>query len=192
IFYSINNCQPGLAGVSFGNFLIKQVTDSLAEEILGLKFYATLSPVPGFRAWLSEIQSRAGAQSAIDLSESERSILSRLDRPGCFEGDLSTRELKPLLMYLCAYYLLFAKRGNEPLDPVARFHLRNGARLDRINWLGDRSEKGLRESAGLLVNYVYDRKAVARNHEVYANDHEIIHSSVIEHLVKRRPILAGA
>ena len=192
IFYSINNCQPGLAGVSFGNFLIKQVTDSLAEEIPGLRFYATLSPVPGFRAWLSEIQSPARAQSsAVGLSESERAVLSHLDSPGWYEGDLQTRELKPLLMYLCAYYLLYAKRGHEPLDPVARFHLRNGARLDRINWLGDRSEKGLRESAGLLVNYLYDRKAVARNHEVYANDHEIVHSSVIEHLVKKRPVLAG-
>jgi len=94
-------------------------------------------------------------------------------------------------MYLSAYYLLYVKRGDEPRDPVARFHLRSGARLERINWLGDRSEKGLRESAGLLVNYVYDRKAVARNHEVYANDHEIVHSSVIESLVKKRPVLAA-
>jgi malonyl-CoA decarboxylase len=192
IFYSINNCQPGLAGVSFGSFLIKQVTDSLAEEIPSLKFYATLSPIPGFRAWLTEIQSRGAAQpAAIDLSESERAVLSHLDNPAWYDGDLKTRELKPLLMYLCAFYLLNAKRGHEPLDPVARFHLRNGARLERINWLGDRSEKGLRESAGLLVNYLYDRKAVARNHEVYANDHEIVHSSSIESLVKKRPALAS-
>jgi malonyl-CoA decarboxylase len=88
---------------------------------------------------------------------------------------------------LCAYYLLYAKRRDDPRDPVARFHLRNGARLQRINWLGDRSEKGLRESAGLLVNYVYDRRTVARNHEVYVNDNEIVHSSVIDQLVKRRP-----
>ena len=191
IFYSINNCQPGLAGVSFGNFLIKQVTDSLAEEIPSLKFYATLSPIPALRGWLNEIRSSAGAHSGIELSESERSVLSHLDSPAWYEGDLKTRELKPLLMYLCAYYLLHVKRGDEPRDPVARFHLRNGARLERINWLGDRSEKGLRESVGLLINYVYDRKAVARNHEVYANDHEIVHSSVIESLVKKRPVLAG-
>ena len=188
IFYSINNCQPGLAGVSFGNFLVKQVTDSLAEEIPSLKFYATLSPIPGFRAWLKEIQSLSGAQSAIEWSESERALISQLDNPSWYEGDTIVRELKPLLMYWCAYYLLYVKRGDEPRDPVARFHLRSGARLERINWLGDRSEKGLRESAGLLVNYVYDRKAVARNHEVYANDHEIVHSSVIESLVKKRPV----
>ena len=187
IFYSINNCQPGLAGVSFGNFLIKQVTDSLAEEIPSLKNYATLSPVPGFRAWLrNELTS---PQRAIEFSEAERSSLLKIENPSWYGDDTKAQQLKPLLMYLCAYYLLYVKRGDEPRDPVARFHLRNGARLERINWLGDRSEKGLRESAGLLVNYVYDRKAVARNHEVYVNDNEIVHSSLIDHLVKRRPSL---
>ena len=104
-----------------------------------------------------------------------------------YEHDVKMQQLKPLLMYLCAYYLLNAKRGDEPRDAVARFHLRNGARLERINWLGDRSEKGLRESAGMLVNYLYDRKVVARNHEVYVNNNEIIHSSAIEQLIRKRP-----
>ena len=180
IFYSINNCQPGLAGVSFGNFLIKQVTDSLAEEIPGLKHYATLSPLPGFRAWLTE--ELAAPASRVGLSQAERSHLSHLDDPASYDDDL-----KPLLMYLCSYYLLNVRRGDEPRDPVARFHLRNGARLERINWLGDRSEKGIRESAGLLVNYVYDRRDVARNHEVYVNDNEIVHSSAIDQLLKKRP-----
>ena len=189
IFYSINNCQPGLSGVSFGNFLIKQVTDSLAEEIPSLKYYATLSPIPGFRAWLNE--ELAAPQSAIAFSESERWRLSQLDDRSWYEDDLKVQQLKPLVMYLCAYYLLNAKRGDEPRDPVARFHLRNGARLERINWLGDRSEKGLRESAGLLVNYLYDRRAVARNHEVYVNDNEIVNSSAIEQLVKKRPRIAA-
>ena len=189
IFYSINNCQPGLAGVSFGNFLIKQVTDSLAEEIPSLKYYATLSPVPGFRAWLKH--QLTTPQRVIEFSEPELLLLSRLEGSSWCEDDLKAQQLKPLLLYLCAYYLLYEKRGDEPRDPVARFHLRNGARLERINWLGDRSEKGLRESAGLLVNYVYDRKAVARNHEVYVNDNEIIHSSVIDHLLKKRPSLTA-
>ena len=101
------------------------------------------------------------------------------------------RQLKPLLTYLCAYYLVNAKRGDEPRDPVARFHLRNGARLERINWLGDRSEKGLRESAGLLVNYVYDRKAVARNHEAYVNVNEIVRSQAIDLLLKERSQAQG-
>jgi malonyl-CoA decarboxylase len=188
IFYSINNCQPGLSGVSFGNFLIKQVTDSLAEEIPSLKYYATLSPVPGFRAWLNE--ELAAPRSAIGFSEAERMCLSQLDDLSWDEKDSTVQQLKPLVMYLGAYYLLNARRGDEPRDDVARFHLRNGARLEQINWLGDRSEKGLRESAGLLVNYLYDRKSVARNHEVYVNDNEIVHSSAIEQLVKKRPRIA--
>src|SRR6266850_1471882 len=185
IFYSINNCQPGLKGVSFGNFLIKQVTDSLAEEIPSLKYYATLSPIPGFRAWLKEGLARP--QSEIGFSEAERSCLSQLDDHLWVEDNSKVQQLKPLLMYLCAYYLLNAKHGDEPHDAVARFHLRNGARLERINWLGDRSDKGLHESAGLLVNYLYDRKAVAHNHEVYVNDNHIVHSSTIEQLVRKRP-----
>jgi malonyl-CoA decarboxylase len=180
IFYSINNCQPGLAGVSFGDFLIKQVTDSLAEETPGLKYYATLSPIPGFRKWLNEQLMAKG--SAIEFSEAERAMLSRLDEPASYKD-----ELKQLLMHLCTFYLLNAKRGGEPRDSVARFHLRNGAVLERINWLGDRSEKGLRESAGLLVNYLYDRKSVARNHELYVNANEIVHSSAVDQLVKKRP-----
>src|SRR5207249_11581705 len=96
-------------------------------------------------------------------------------------------QLQPLLMHFAAYYLLHARRGDKPRDSVARFHLRNGARLERTNWLGDRSEKGMRESAGMLVNYLYDRKTVARNHELYVNNNEIIHSSAIEQLIRKRP-----
>src|SRR2546427_2119674 len=125
IFYSINNCQPGLKGVSFGNFLIKQVTDSLAEEIPSLKYYATLSPVPGFRAWLNE--ELAAPQSTIKFSESERSCLSHLNDHSWVESDSKVQQLKPLLMYLCAYYLLNVKRGDEPRDAVARVHLRTDA-----------------------------------------------------------------
>src|SRR2546427_12542358 len=125
IFYSINNCQPGLKGVSFGNFLIKQVTDSLAEEIPSLKYYATLSPVPGFRTWLRNELTRP--QSAIEFSEAERSSLSQLGDPGWYEDDAKVQQLKPLLMYLCAYYLLNVKRGDEPRDAVARVHLRTDA-----------------------------------------------------------------
>jgi malonyl-CoA decarboxylase len=185
IFYSINNCQPGLAGVPFGNFLIKQVTDALAEEIPTLKHYATLSPVPGFLAWLNE--EMASPRSVIGFSESERACLAQLGGPAWHENVPVVRQLKPLLTYLCAYYLVNARRGDEPRDPVARFHLRNGARLERVNWLADRSEKGLRESAGLLVNYVYDRKVVARNHEAYVNENEIVRSPAIDQLLKERP-----
>src|SRR5439155_462340 len=111
IFYSINNCQPGLAGVSFGNFLIKQVTDSLAEEIPSLKYYATLSPVPGFRAWLKH--QLTTPQHVIEFSEPELLLLSRLEGSSWCEDDLKAQQLKPLLLYLCAYYLLYEKRGDE-------------------------------------------------------------------------------
>src|SRR4030095_5031807 len=120
----------------------------------------------------------------------ERMCLSQLDDLSWDEKDSTVQQLKPLVMYLGAYYLLNARRGDEPRDDVARFHLRNGAPLGQINRLRDRSEKGLRESAGLLVNYLYDRKSVARNHEVYVNDNEIVHSSAIEQLVKKRPRIA--
>ena len=187
IFYSISNCQPGLAGVSFGNFLIKQVTDSLAQELSRLKTYATLSPMPGFRAWLNEQLN--SPEPKIELSESERKLLEPLQDFSWIEDVAHAERLKPLLMFLGAYYLMNAKRGDEPRDSVARFHLRNGASLERINWLGDRSEKGLHESAALLVNYVYDPKTVARNHEAYVNNNEIIHSSAIERLAGKRPRL---
>jgi malonyl-CoA decarboxylase len=190
IFYSINNCQPGLAGVSFGNFLIKQVTDNLAEEIPSLKHYATLSPIPGFRTWLNgELTTQ---ECAIEFSDSERWYLAQLDDRTWQDDHYKVQQLKPLLMYLGAYYLLNAKRGDEPRDSVARFHLRNGARLERINWLGDRSEKGMRESAGLLVNYLYDRKTVARNHEAFVNENQIVHSPAIEQLLKKRPHIGAA
>ena len=95
-----------------------------------------------------------------------------------------------MLLGLCAYYLLIVKEHGEPLDPVARFHLRNGARLERINWLGDCSPKGLKQSAGMLVNYVYETKLVTQNHEAYVNDGEVISSSNVQQLLKAKIIAA--
>ncbi|MCP5145533.1 MAG: malonyl-CoA decarboxylase [Gammaproteobacteria bacterium] len=184
IFYSISNCQRGLSGITFGNFLIKQVTDSLARDVPGITRFSTLSPIPGFRrhleTWL------ATAEGAAALSDAERELLA--DGPAHWLDDEGkANAIKPLMMHLCADYLLNVKRGEEPGDPVARFHLRNGARLERLNWLGDRSEKGLRESYGLLVNYVYDRKTVAQNHEAYVNDFEVVCSSALRSLAAKRP-----
>ena len=145
IFYSISDCQRGLQGVSFGNFLLKQVIDMLAAELPSLKNYATLSPIPGFLRWLND--TLIHAPSTLPAKESDLAVLAALKHDDWYEDKAVSKKLKPLLSRLCAHYLLTVKSGMEPLDPVARFHLRNGARLERINWLADTSAKGVRESA---------------------------------------------
>jgi len=180
IFYSISNCQRGLKGVNFGNFLIKQVTEMLGAELPALKQYATLSPVPGFGRWLrAQLAEKA---EALALKPAERERLALLERPDWQSDPEAIKKLRPVMRKLCAHYLLHAKRGEEPADPVARFHLRNGARLERINWLADRSEKGLADAFGLMVNYVYDPRTVLRNHEAFVNKAEIAAASQVRSL----------
>ena len=173
MFYSITNCQEGLRGISFGNLLIKQVAEELKREFPHLRRFATLSPIPGFRAWLEKANLNAEGQA----------LLARLADPAWHLGPVTDDDEKHL-MRLCAYYLLRAKHGSEPLDPVARFHLGNGAALERLNWLGDTSEQGMARSAGLMVNYVYWLAEVERNHEAYFRDHTIAASPAIEKLAK--------
>ena len=163
VFYSISNCQRGLVGISFGNFLIKQVVHELAVEMPELRTFATLSPIPGFRKWLT------GAVAEGRFAE-EGNL-----------GDLESRDwpaddFAPRLLRLCARYLLHEKMGRQPLDPVARFHLRNGARLERLNWMADPSKSGLSQSGGMMVNYVYDEVEVVANHEAYVNEGRIAHA----------------
>ncbi len=165
IFYSITNCQEGLRGVSFGNLLIKQVAEHLGREFPRLKTFATLSPIPGFRRWLTEKSVQYPA-----LTE----LLAKIDTPGWLEDKTGAAKMQRQLIRLCAHYLLYAKQGRDPLDPVARFHLGNGARLERLNWLGDTSPSGMSRSAGLMVNYVYRLDEVERNHEAYAKDGRIV------------------
>ena len=176
IFYSISNCQRGLAGVSFGNFLIKQVVRELATEIPKLRTFATLSPVPGFRKWLIAEAREGRLPSAPGDGDGG---LDGIETPEWPSGGAPGEHLKTRLCGLCAHYLLHAKRGSHPLDPVARFHLRNGARLERINWMSDPSPAGIRQSAGLMVNYVYDEATVVANHETYVNEGRIAHSREI-------------
>jgi len=172
IFYSITSCQAGLRGVSFGNLLIKQVAEDLGREFPNLKTFATLSPIPGFRNWLTETAPEHPALLP---------ILERFDAPDWHTTDVATSDLQPELTRLCAYYLLYAKNGHhEPLDTVERFHLGNGARLERINWLGDTSPAGLLRSAGMMVNYVYHLGDVERNHEAYAREHRVVAARRIE------------
>jgi malonyl-CoA decarboxylase len=180
IFYSITNCQEGLRGISFGNLLIKQVAEDLGREFPRLKTFATLSPIPGFRRWLAE--AAAADAEVADLN-------GALSRPDWIENAGPDTSLRAELMRLCAFYLQHAKHANEPVDPVARFHLGNGARVERLNWLADSSKTGMARSAGLMVNYVYYLKDVERNHEAYANRHTVVASPGLA-LLSRESLLA--
>jgi len=180
IFYSITNCQEGLRGISFGNFLIKQVAEDLGREFPRLKTFATLSPIPGFREWLAETAATHAELAELAGSPAETNWIERAG-PG-------TRA-QTELMRLCAYYLQQVKHDNEPADAVARFHLGNGARMERLNWLADSSKAGMARSAGLMVNYVYRLKDVERNHEAYANKHLVVASPGLA-LLARESLLA--
>ena len=168
VFYSITNCQEGLRGISFGNFLIKQVAEDLGREFPRLKTFATLSPIPGFRRWLAET-----AATHAELGE----IAAALAESDWIERAAPGSRVQSELMRLCAWYLLHAKHDTEPADSVARFHLGNGARMERLNWLADTSKAGMARSAGLMVNYVYRLKDVEHNHEAYANKHLVVASA---------------
>ncbi len=184
VFYSISNCQPGLRGVSLGNFLIKQVIDELKRELPGLKTFVTLSPVPGFVSWLR--RERDAADSAL-LSSRDKGVLESLDRSDWPDRVAARKALQPILVAAIADYLLRAKNdAGRPADPVARLHLNNGARLERINWLGDLSRKGISEGAGFMVNYLYDPARIVENHESFANKGEVVASSSVRKLLRPR------
>ena len=177
MFYSITNCQEGLRGISFGNQLIKQVVEGLKGEFPHIKRFATLSPIPGFRRWLE----------STPLSGDDAELVARLADPAWHLGEIP-EPLQLLLTRLCGYYLVRAKSGLEPLDPVARFHLANGAVLERLNWMGDTSESGMQRAAGMMVNYVYWLDELEKNHERYFRDHEVVASPAIERLAKEAPV----
>jgi malonyl-CoA decarboxylase len=181
VFYSISNCQDGLRGISFGNFLIKQVVEELAKERASLRTFVTLSPVPQFAAWLA--RTLAGDTEAL-VNDVERERLRLLDEPDWIYT-YGNEAVRPLLMRLAAHYFFNAKnRDGYPIDPVARFHLGNGARLERINWQGDVSAKGLREAHGLMCNYRYELKDIEKNHEAYENDGIVAASRQVHALLK--------
>ena len=197
IFYSISNAQGGLAGISFGNFLIKRVVDELAAEFRGLKTFATLSPVPGFRAWL-DARIDGGDAELVDVAEARRLMeLIGSETPlavlrAALAGDWPANDalaaaLKEPLLRLCARYLA-VERGptGRALDPVARFHLRNGARIERIDWLADLSEKALAQSAGLMVNYNYRQADIEENHEGYVGEGTVALAPAVRSLLGSR------
>ncbi len=180
IFYSISNCQDGLKGISFGNFLIKQVVAELSAELPNLKHFSTLSPIPGFMKWFAGTEGAIGGMSEDSIKDVKKCLLDM----DWYRKKEITDQVREPLEQLVAHYLINEKSRERPLDPVSRFHLGNGARLERINWLGDTSVNGLKQSAGLLVNYYYSLKDIEKNHEAYANDKKVVASSSIQSLAK--------
>jgi malonyl-CoA decarboxylase len=178
IFYSISNTQAGLRGISFGNFLLKRVIDDLKRDFPRLKTFATLSPLPQLAAWSKRNPDRLTA-IGIELDELQG---------GAWVSDkLLGRRLRDPLQQLAAHYLLEARQNLPvalPFDPVSRFHLGNGARIERINWLADTSAKGFQQSFGLMVNYLYDPEEIENNVEAYSNDGRIAASASVRRLAR--------
>ncbi len=182
VFYSISNCQRGLAGVSFGHFLIKQVVEEVCREMPRLSTFVTLSPAPNFAEWLER---ERATQASVALDEDDRAALAALDRPDWWRDEATVEAVRePILRAAAWYYLRGRTPRGTPLDSVARFHLGNGARLERLNLLGDTSERALRQSHGLMVNYLYDLEDIERNHEAYAQQHAVVAAGAVTRLVK--------
>lgn len=178
VFYSISNCQRGLRGISFGNFLIKQVVEELSRDLPSLDTFVTLSPAPGYGAWLAKmLADPAGSNWAAREMEPVRALLETRDWHRDGAAVAGFRET--MLRLAATYYLKAKTKSGEPIDPVARFHLGNGARLERLNWVADTSAKGLREGCGLMVNYLYDRHSIEANHEAYVNAGAVVASDAV-------------
>ena len=181
VFYSISNCQDGLRGVSFGNFLIKQVVEELRSEFAELDTFVTLSPVPGFARWLmgARAKDREGSLPA------DRQALARLDAADWHEDDVAIKKLQsPLMAAAARYFLEERDERGRVIDPVARFHLGNGARLERVNFLADRSPRALGQAHGLMVNYLYKLNDIEANHEAFAARGEVVASQQVRRLAK--------
>jgi malonyl-CoA decarboxylase len=182
VFYSISNCQRGLSGVSFGHFLIKQVAEEIARETPKLSTFVTLSPAPNFAQWLA--RERANEQSQV-LSANDRAALANLDTVGWWQSESTRAPVKEPLIRAAAWYYLHARtRNGSPVDSVARFHLGNGARLERLNWLADTSERAISQACGLMVNYLYDLEDIEENHEAFAQQRMVVASKAVTSLNK--------
>ena len=182
VFYSISNCQRGLAGVSFGSFLIKQVVEEICREMPKLSTFVTLSPVTNFAAWLARERSH---ENSAALSEADKALFAALDDPNWWRHADAAAQLQDPLMRAAAWYFLRARTERGlPVDAVARFHLGNGARLERINWLADTSDKAIAQAHGLMVNYQYDLDDIETNHEAYAETRTVAASSAVQRLLR--------
>jgi malonyl-CoA decarboxylase len=182
VFYSISNCQRGLAGVSFGNFLIKQVVEEISRGMPKLATFVTLSPATSFAAWLKR---ERAVESSAALSEADMTALAVVDSADWWRDPETAERLKDPLMRAAAWYFLRARTPRGlPVDAVARFHLGNGARLERINWLADTSDKAMAQAHGLMVNYQYDLDDIEKNHEAFAEHRTVVASSAVQRLLR--------
>lgn len=195
IFYSISNCQSGLAGISFGNFLIKRVAEELSGEFRNLRTFATLSPIPGFRRWLDpkleagedelfNEEEAALLRAAVPGEQPAAALRMILARRGWYRDATLVAAVEPALMRLAGRYLLTESNGRRARDPVAHFHLSNGARVERLNMLADVSEKGAKESATIMVNYLYDVAKIEEWHEDYAGEGKRNASAAVRRLAR--------
>lgn len=195
VFYSISSTQAGLRGVPLGNFLIKRVVDSLRQDFPKLRTFATLSPMPMFRRWLEQEFADHPERSRVTVGTGKATetldLAAALKQEAWHDNLYLSAALEGPLLQLCAEFLLATRREGRPIDPVARFHLGNGARVERINWLADTSAKGLRQSFGIMVNYVYALDEIESNHEAYERDGEVIASSAVRKLKSRPVRVAG-
>ncbi|HBK08787.1 MAG TPA: malonyl-CoA decarboxylase [Acetobacteraceae bacterium] len=195
IFYSISNCQSGLAGISFGNFLIKRVVEELSGEFRNLKTFATLSPIPGFRRWLDPLLAKdepgllsdeesASLASALPAETGSAALAGIIGKRHWWRNVALRKTTEPVLVRLAARYLMIEANGKRARDPVAHFHLSNGARVERLNMAGDTSDKGGKESATLMVNYLYDPAKIEDWHEDYAGEGKRNASTAVRKLAR--------
>lgn len=182
IFYSISNTQAGLSGINLGNFLIKRVVEKLSNEFKNIKTYATLSPIPGFTTWLVAVLSKdTSLLTKLDIKQSDQEILESIKQ---LKSDCEYT--KQCLMKLCTYYLLKSSNSNGfAYDPVSHFHLSNGASIGQLNWMADTSENGIKQSVGMMVNYLYDLSRIEKNHEDYIFNKTIHCSKKVLSLLKK-------
>ena len=182
VFYSISNCQRGLAGVSFGSFLIKQVVAEVGREMPRLSTFVTLSPVPNFAAWLTRA-ARAAPRPRFRRRTARRS--PRSTATNWWESQGAIEQMRePMLRAAATYFMTGRTASGAPIDPVARFHLGNGARLERLDWPADLSDRGRKQSYGLMVNYLYDLGDIEKNHEAYAESRAVIAAGPIRKLAR--------
>src|SRR5262249_61086573 len=172
VFYSISNSQRGLTGVSFGHFLIKQVVEEISREMPRLSTFVTLSPAPGFAEWLAR---ERAVENSMMLTADDRARLTLLDRPEWWRDEPAAAALRePLLRAAAAYFLSARTPRGRPVDPVARFHLGNGARLEQLDWLADTPSRGLAQSHGLMVNYLYDLDHIEQNPDAHPANRPLV------------------
>lgn len=185
-FYGISNCQAGLRGVSFGNLLIKQVVNELKQELPNLKTFVTTSPVPGFSKWVSQLTSDAETNPE---NEKLKSTITAIQEEKWIDDPTLAESMAEDVKSLAAHYLVNEKRGKQPANPVAKFHLGNGATLHKINWPGDLTGQGKKEWHGLMINYLYELDAIEQNHELFMTQHQIVTSEEVKALASAHQVI---